>query len=385
MNEELRLSIVIPAYNAEKTIERCINSLLNWDFDSYEIIVINDGSTDATEKIVECLASTNNKIRNKVRLKNQANAGRSMARNAGVSLARGEWIMFVDSDDYVMSQALPAVAKALDFEGALVVFPYKYEGLSKVGKSSVADNELDSYEDLRVPCSWLREYAIFNSNYCMQIPENQQNFYHNATVWARLFRRSILLKIPVPDGSGPFLASVDFSEDCLVNIAYTVLAQHEEALLSTQLLYVYDLGHSDTMAHTRVNDILNLWDFRTAVDFYVSKNFLNQEERDAEIKKSVRMEFYRYRKLNKTDMPAACELWKKLAQDDDFSRFLSPSSTDRGFEKFHYFVISWFFKHGYIRAALQFERLYGRLAGVIKRLTSSEKNAQLAMKNGAKA
>lgn len=105
--ENLLLSIVIPAYNSEKSISRTIDSLLKQSvgMDCYEIIVIDDGSTDATLAICQDIAKKNVNIR----VEHQENSGASAARNHGIDLARGKWITFVDSDDYVMPYYVHAV------------------------------------------------------------------------------------------------------------------------------------------------------------------------------------------------------------------------------------------------------------------------------------
>lgn len=94
-----KISVIVPAYNAEKTIERCLNSITNQTYPYLDIIVINDGSVDNTKKIVENLSSTDNRVK----LLNIANRGVSYARNVGIEHAKGDYLTFVDSDDYIDS------------------------------------------------------------------------------------------------------------------------------------------------------------------------------------------------------------------------------------------------------------------------------------------
>ncbi len=89
------ISIIITAYNAEKTIERCLNSILENEYNDYEIILVNDGSKDKTEKIVELFAT------DKIKYFSKKNTGVADSRNYGIEKAKGEYIIFVDSDDYV--------------------------------------------------------------------------------------------------------------------------------------------------------------------------------------------------------------------------------------------------------------------------------------------
>ena len=90
------VSVVMPAYNASKTIESAVASVLNQTFDDFELIIINDCSNDDTEKKIEMLLQSDKRIRY---IKNQNNSGVAYSRNHGVSVACGKWIAFLDSDD----------------------------------------------------------------------------------------------------------------------------------------------------------------------------------------------------------------------------------------------------------------------------------------------
>lgn len=91
------VSFIIPAYNAEKYISECIDKILCINRDDYEIVVINDGSSDKTKQVVESLTKKSNKIK----LINQPNSGVSVSRNKGVSESNGKYIFFVDADDVI--------------------------------------------------------------------------------------------------------------------------------------------------------------------------------------------------------------------------------------------------------------------------------------------
>lgn len=102
-----KISVIIPAYNCEDFIERAINSVVCQTYRNYEIIVVNDGSKDKTGKIVGDMAAKNDKIK----LINQDNHGVSCARNVGMSVATGEYIVFLDSDDKLEPVALELMGK----------------------------------------------------------------------------------------------------------------------------------------------------------------------------------------------------------------------------------------------------------------------------------
>ena len=93
-----KVSIIVPFYNAEKFLDKCINSVLKQTYDNYELILVNDGSTDGSQKICEKYCNTSE---NKIRYIYQNNAGVSSARNKGIDSAKGEFITFVDADDHI--------------------------------------------------------------------------------------------------------------------------------------------------------------------------------------------------------------------------------------------------------------------------------------------
>ena len=93
--EKKIITFIIPAYNCEKYIRNCIKNLVNQDINSYEIIIINDGSTDETGEICDYLASKNKKIK----VIHKKNEGQGIARNLGIKEAKGEYIAFIDADD----------------------------------------------------------------------------------------------------------------------------------------------------------------------------------------------------------------------------------------------------------------------------------------------
>lgn len=133
MGEPL-VSIIIPTYNVERYIEECIDSLLKQTYKRIEIIVIDDGSKDATPYL---LKSYEERILLKLNKKNQ---GQGAVRNHGLEQANGEYILFVDSDDWIDVEAVEIlVGKALDTEADLIRFNGKtvFEGDSDLSKENL--------------------------------------------------------------------------------------------------------------------------------------------------------------------------------------------------------------------------------------------------------
>jgi len=123
------ISIIIPVYNAEKEIERCIKSILNQTYKNIEVIIINDGSTDSSLEIIKkCI-----KEDSRVKLFDTENKGVSAARNLGIKEASGEYFCFVDADDYV-DEAL--IEKLITYtEKDYDIIKYKAVSMDKNGKN----------------------------------------------------------------------------------------------------------------------------------------------------------------------------------------------------------------------------------------------------------
>ena len=99
LNEEL-ISVIIPIYKVEKYLRECIDSIINQSFKNLEIILVDDGSPDNCGKICDEYAKKDNRLK----VIHKENGGLSSARNAGLDIATGEYISFVDSDDYVSNK-----------------------------------------------------------------------------------------------------------------------------------------------------------------------------------------------------------------------------------------------------------------------------------------
>lgn len=104
------VSIIIPVYNAEKTVDRCINSILNQTYKDFELLLLNDGSTDASGMICDSYAKKDTRIR----VIHKENSGVSDTRNQGIAMAKGEYIQFLDSDDWVTPEATGVFVRAAE-------------------------------------------------------------------------------------------------------------------------------------------------------------------------------------------------------------------------------------------------------------------------------
>ena len=102
-NERIGISVIIPVYNKQKYLNKCIESVLNSSFSDVEIICVDDYSTDGSRDVLKKIAQKNKQI---ILIENDENKGVSYSRNVGINAANGKYIAFLDSDDYLDKQAL---------------------------------------------------------------------------------------------------------------------------------------------------------------------------------------------------------------------------------------------------------------------------------------
>ena len=107
-----KISVIVPVYNVEAYLERCVESILQQTYAHFELILINDGSTDSSGQICDHLASQYENIK----VYHIENSGVSNARNMGIQLATGSWVTFIDSDDFVTQDYLATLASAVEGE-----------------------------------------------------------------------------------------------------------------------------------------------------------------------------------------------------------------------------------------------------------------------------
>ena len=171
------LSIIVPVYNVEKYLERCIDSLLDQgEFTDYEIILVNDGSTDSSPAICEKYRDANEKVR----VLHKENGGAAAARNAGIRVAKGEYIMFVDSDDYIRSNCLEViVARAIETNADIVSYDFIY-----IYEKKYCVNQNTQITDIGDKVITGKEYLSINlTNRTMLM-----------TVWKNIYKRDLIVK-----------------------------------------------------------------------------------------------------------------------------------------------------------------------------------------------
>lgn len=207
-----RLSIIIPVYNAEDYLDRCLSSILDQGFTSYEVILVDDGSTDSSALICDRYSATDPRFRTL----HKPNGGVSSARNAGLELAKGEYVMFVDSDDALLPYALDDIMDDVAGEDMVVAGYAVFMG--GVPIRNVHPAAALSYKGI--------EYARFF----------QENLRRNCEMldapWAKLFRRKAI-------GAVRFNEDLCYAEDKL--FVFSVMARCASIRTFASDVYAYHM------------------------------------------------------------------------------------------------------------------------------------------------
>ena len=204
------ISVIIPVYQAEKYVKRCLDSVLNQTYKNLEIILINDGSTDKSVEIIESYAKSDDRIT----LLHQENQGAGAARNLGLEIAKGDYIGFVDSDDWIERDMYEYLFNIAERENADIAACDFYSVVGKNEKEKKAEIEKIECMDYDALMKF-----FFRIN-------GEKSFY---AVWNMLYKREIIGSCRFPEGK--------ITEDLLFN--YFVYCNCKKYVLSNQKKYYY--------------------------------------------------------------------------------------------------------------------------------------------------
>lgn len=244
MNKTPLVSIIIPCFNCSKTIKRCLNSVVNQTYKNIEIIVVNDGSKDNTLSILKSFQSKDSRIV----LINKTNTGVSESRNIGIKEAMGEYITFVDSDDYLDLKAIQKYINVInEYDVDLIISDfYRVLKNKKYHKGRIKNKMVFD----------AKEYGEYMLN-------NPADFYYGV-LWNKLYKKSIIdkYKVNMP-------VKISWAEDFVFNLKYL---KHVKSIYSINTpLYYYT--KSDTSLTANSISISNIVKMKTQVykyynDFY---------------------------------------------------------------------------------------------------------------------
>ncbi|WWR16020.1 glycosyltransferase family 2 protein [Lachnospiraceae bacterium JLR.KK008] len=216
MKMEKLVSVIVPMYNEELRIGRCIRSILCQTYDRIELLLINDGSTDRTEEICKAITDP------RVFYYSISNRGAAQARNYGLQKATGEYVLFVDGDDYIDREMIRTLATAMERSGA---------DLAKCRYAAIYAGDKVSYS------SDLSEVVVYDLRQAL----NEMNYSRTITpsVWDALFKRAVLEGVSFP-------SDVRIGED--YTFLVSVLMRAERVVVVPDILYYY-VQNGDSVTH----------------------------------------------------------------------------------------------------------------------------------------
>lgn len=240
----IKVSVVVPVYNVEKYLRKCLTSLANQTLQEMEVIVVNDGTKDRSQDIIdEFVAAYPNKFRSFIK----ENGGLSDARNYGMPYCRGEYIGFVDSDDYVDADM--------------------YEAMYNEAKRIDAD---------MVMCDYLKEYP--NNKVCMHarkynVPE-EMFFGGLAAAWNKLYRRELVEKTGTLFPKGLIYEDTEF---------YCKLIPHITSCGYVDKPFVHYVQREGSIANTSSRKVAMIFDiFDDIYHYYQTTGFIDKYSQELE-------------------------------------------------------------------------------------------------------
>ncbi|MBR1808758.1 MAG: glycosyltransferase [Paludibacteraceae bacterium] len=214
-------SIIIPLYNAEKTIGHCLDSIAKQSYCAYEVLLINDGSTDKSTDILSDYSA----IDNRLKVFEQKNQGPSAARNKGLDNAVGKWILFVDADDYLRSEsALSTLYKTICNNAKLELVYFAGEVVLPSGK----------WSDKYIP-------RLYKTGYeCLEENCNNNKCIVFGALYVQCYMRSLIEKHKIR-----FAEDIVYGEDRLFVCQYFLLACR--TIVLDDVLYSYVITENSLM------------------------------------------------------------------------------------------------------------------------------------------
>ena len=257
------VSIIIPVYNAEHTLERCVDSVLNQEFEDFELLLVDDGSSDGSPALCDRYAGRDNRVR----VIHRENGGVSAARNAAMELAAGEYLQFLDSDDWITPDATKLLLRSAREKRCDLVIAdfYRVVGDRVSHKSGIEEDRVLSQE----------EFAA-----CMM--ENPADFYYGV-IWNKLYRRDIIEAHRLRMDT-----AISWCEDFIFNLEYIRHARRFYALKAPIYYYVKTKGSLVSQSGKFVNAL------RTKLRVFTYYNSFYKHVLDEEEYEKNRFQVYRF-------------------------------------------------------------------------------------------
>lgn len=215
-----KISVIVPVYNVEKYLNRCIDSILNQTYKDFELIFVDDGSSDNSGAICDEYANKDNRIK----VIHKENGGVSTARNAGLDIAQGEYIMFVDSDDFLTVDCLEILIKATD------------ESVDLVAGGYVTINFKPLKNKLVSKAKFLKDAIVDAEGFIANVTDEIINSNDGSVFlvpWGKLYKTTLL-----HENNIRYITGVKHSEDTMFNFEF--YSYVKKAAFVKECIYNYD-------------------------------------------------------------------------------------------------------------------------------------------------
>lgn len=249
---QIKYSVIIPVYDAQKTLKRCLDSLLQQKREDVEIILINDGSSDRSEEIIQ---NYKKKFQN-IKAVKQENAGVSAARNRGLDIARGTYITFVDSDDYVSQDYFIVMDEAGEREDSdLIVFA-----------KDIVGRKIDERYIYKKLCA------------AKTINDKRRELLKSRIITEpsfKRFKRSIIEQNHIR-----FIKSMYVGED--FNFCFAYMLTSESIDIRYNKIYIFDVSNLDSLSRKSRSDLAYQlkWEIQASVVTVKNSELTDQEKND---------------------------------------------------------------------------------------------------------
>ena len=317
----MKLSILIPLYNKEKYIKRCLESILdqNLPMGSLEIIIVDDGSKDAGPQLVQGFANNHNQIK----LIRQKNQGPSAARNKCMQAATGDYLYFLDADDYLAKNVLPTLLD-LAIENSLDVLEFETK---EIAEGSEVDRQTQEIENLSLKVLDGVSYVATNS------------FKNEA--WRYIVKKSYLKEKEIAFIEGTLYEDTIFTASVLLaakRIAKLKWDVHRYVVVENSIVTSKDISHNKKFTNGMVNAIEHLHHLASGLDrshLQYSNAVKVLQVRKEDLVFALIIRTLKFRLLNAKDLKL---LLKKLEVFGAYPMYnekikSAPNHADRGYKK----------------------------------------------------
>lgn len=271
------VSVIVPAYNCVNSLAYCVHSIQQQTFSDWELILVDDGSTDGSNKLCDKFAAEDNRIR----VIHKPNGGVSSARNTGIDAVSGEYITFCDSDDYLEPDYLEMLLQAARSNPEYGHIWCCFQTVTGYQKENATPNFTSSEPVL---------------HYILQDYMTLHEMWLDAEPWNKLYQADIVrtAKIRFPE-------DMSLGEDWLFNFAYIDASANKRIVVVTKPLYNYMRGNEESLDSKYRTDILNIYRRLSTACFAHLRKWMLPEN---QIKKFYNNRFYLYEKILRNTMRA---------------------------------------------------------------------------------